>query len=82
MLRISLLADESEQRGRSAANWRGLGRRACAACWEHSAQALPSRDAVVDLSDVTFIDESGERLLSEMRTPEWSSSPPESKPNI
>lgn len=35
-------------------------------CWEHSRKA-PGRGALVDLSDVTFIDESGEKLLSEMR---------------
>ena len=30
-------------------------------------EAAPRSQAVVDLSDVTFIDESGERLLAEMR---------------
>ncbi len=39
-------------------------------CWEHS-RKVPRRDALVDLSDVTFIDESGEELLSEMRA-RWS----------
>jgi anti-anti-sigma regulatory factor len=36
--------------------------------WEQGHQgAIPER-AIVDLSDVTFIDETGEKLLSEMRT--------------
>ena len=36
-------------------------------CWEHSRQNTPARKSLVDLSDVTFIDEGGEKLLSEMR---------------
>jgi len=35
-------------------------------CWEHARRAGSS--AVVDLSDVTFVDENGETLLAEMRT--------------
>jgi hypothetical protein len=38
------------------------------ACWEHSRDVVGRTRSVVDLSDVTFIDESGERLLSEMRS--------------
>lgn len=34
-------------------------------CWEHLRNGVRS---VVDLSDVTFIDENGEKLLSEMRS--------------
>jgi hypothetical protein len=37
------------------------------ACWRHARKIAPRSHAVVDLNDVTFIDESGERLLSEMR---------------
>jgi hypothetical protein len=36
-------------------------------CWRHARKAAPRSRAVVDLSDVTFIDEGGETLLSEMR---------------
>ena len=36
-------------------------------CWEHSRQRGGAAHATVDLTDVTFIDESGEKLLSEMR---------------
>jgi hypothetical protein len=37
------------------------------ACWERGRQAEGGARTIVDLSDVTFIDESGEKLLSEMR---------------
>lgn len=37
-------------------------------CWEHARRAAAASKSVVDLSDVTFIDENGERLLSEMRS--------------
>ena len=37
-------------------------------CWQHARKIAPRSHAVMDLSDVTFIDESGESLLSEMRT--------------
>ncbi len=36
-------------------------------CWEHSRHNSPARKSVVNLSDVTFIDEGGEKLLCEMR---------------
>jgi ABC-type transporter Mla MlaB component len=36
------------------------------ACWERYRQVAVNPHIVVDLSDVTFIDESGEKLLSEM----------------
>ena len=36
-------------------------------CWSHSRRGAPLARAVVDLSDVTFIDEAGEDLLSEMQ---------------
>src|SRR5579863_3403239 len=38
------------------------------ACWEGGRDAGVSTHTVVDLSDVTFIDESGEKLLSDMKT--------------
>jgi hypothetical protein len=37
-------------------------------CWEHARSLATGSNSVVDLSDVTFIDEEGEKLLSEMRT--------------
>jgi len=37
-------------------------------CWRHARTHAPRARAVVDLSDVTFIDEAGEGLLSEMES--------------
>jgi hypothetical protein len=37
-------------------------------CWAHARSLAAGSSSVVDLSDVTFIDEEGEKLLSEMRT--------------
>jgi hypothetical protein len=37
-------------------------------CWRYARQLAPRARAVVDLTDVTFIDEAGERLLSEMES--------------
>lgn len=36
-------------------------------CWRHTSRTAPGIQAVMDLRDVTFVDEGGERLLSEMR---------------
>lgn len=36
--------------------------------WQHAHGLAPLSPGVVDLSDVTFIDEAGEGLLSEMRS--------------
>lgn len=36
-------------------------------CWKHANRAAPGKRTVMDLRDVTFVDEGGERLLSEMR---------------
>jgi hypothetical protein len=38
------------------------------ACWLHARDRASRARAVVDLSDVTFIDEAGEKLLSEMQS--------------
>ncbi len=35
-------------------------------CWNHARGPSPLERQLVDLSDVTFIDEAGEQLLSEM----------------
>lgn len=37
-------------------------------CWEHARGIAAGSAAVVDLNDVTFIDEEGETLLVDMRT--------------
>jgi hypothetical protein len=67
MLRISYSDAGAGQRwhlcGQLAGPWVGELR----SCWQHARQLASRSQAVVDLSDVTFIDEAGERLLSEMR---------------
>jgi hypothetical protein len=66
MLRITHARTETEQRwtlcGRLTRPWVAELR----ASWENGRQGGVSLRTVVDLSDVTFIDESGEKLLSEM----------------
>ena len=66
MLRITHARTETEQRwtlcGRLTRPWVAELR----ASWEQSRQDGLNARTVVDLSDVTFIDESGEKLLSEM----------------
>ena len=68
MLRITHARTEKEQRwtlcGQLTRPWVAELR----TCWEHCRQDGVDARKVVDLSDVTFIDESGEKLLSEMRT--------------
>ena len=68
MLRITHGQTETEQRwtlwGQLAGPWVAELR----ACWEHGCRTAGGTHMVVNLSDVTFIDESGERLLSEMRS--------------
>jgi hypothetical protein len=36
------------------------------ACWRQTLERTPRAHAVVDLSDVTFIDDAGERLIADM----------------
>ena len=67
MLRITHKETETEQRWTLCGQLAGPWVVELRACWEHRGQAGIDAHAVVDLSDVTFIDESGEQLLSEMR---------------
>src|SRR5258708_32244607 len=66
MLRITHAQTETEQRwtlcGQLTRPWVSELR----AGWEHGRQVGVNARTVVDLRDVTFIDESGEKLLSEM----------------
>lgn len=68
MLRITHARTETEQRwtlcGQLTRPWVTELR----ACWEQCREAAAHSRIIVDLSDVTFIDESGEMLLSEMRS--------------
>ena len=67
MLRITYAQTDTEQRwtlfGQLTRPWVAELR----ACWEYSREGGVRRK-VVDLSDVTFIDERGEKLLSEMKS--------------
>jgi hypothetical protein len=68
MLRITHARTETEQRwtlcGQLTRPWVTELR----ACWDQSRDAGAHSRRVVDLSEVTFIDESGELLLSEMKS--------------
>jgi ABC-type transporter Mla MlaB component len=37
-------------------------------CWKHARDQAPRARAIVDLKEVTFIDQAGETLLAEMRS--------------
>jgi hypothetical protein len=67
VLRITHARIDTEERWTLCGQLTGPWVEELRASWEHSRQAAGNVPAVVDLSDVTFIDESGERLLAEMR---------------
>jgi len=67
-LRITHAQTKTEQRWTLCGQLTGPWVAELRACWEHGRQVASNGHAVVDLSDVTFIDESGEKLLSEMRS--------------
>jgi hypothetical protein len=68
MLRVSYSETADGQ------NWSLCGRLAgpwvdeLRSCWAQARERAPLARAVVDLKDVIFIDESGEKLLAEMET--------------
>ena len=68
MLRITYARTETEQRWTLCGQLRGPWVEELRGCWTHRRQVAGKRHAIVDLSDVTFIDESGEKLLSKMRS--------------
>jgi hypothetical protein len=63
LLRITVIDTPAEQRwvlqGRLAEPWVSEVR----SCWKKSRAARQGKKSVVDLNNVTFIDEAGERLL-------------------
>jgi len=67
MLRISYTDTGAEQRwilcGQLAGAWVDELR----SYWQYTRKVAPCSAAVFDLSEVTFIDEAGERLLSDMQ---------------
>src|SRR4051812_6583627 len=73
MLRITQAQTKAGQRWTLSGRLTGPWVDELRTCWEHGHQTSPSIPAagtheVVDLSDVTVIDESGEKLLQEMRS--------------
>jgi hypothetical protein len=68
MLRIIQTETATEQRWTLCGRLMGPSVAVLRACWEHDHQGADGVRRVLDLSDVTLIDESGEKLLAEMRT--------------
>ena len=67
MLRITHAQTDAEQRWTLCGQLAGLWVAELRASWDHGRHASGAPHSVVDLSEVTFIDESGEQLLSEMQ---------------
>jgi anti-anti-sigma regulatory factor len=67
MLRIATEATATEQRWTLCGQLTGPWVAELRASWDQTRQASESSRYLIDLSDVTFIDEGGERLLQEMR---------------
>lgn len=67
MLRVSLTDNAEGQRWSLCGHLAGPWVAELRACWTHARRRAPRARAVVDLTDVTFIDEAGERLLAEMQ---------------
>jgi hypothetical protein len=67
MFRVSYSDTADGQRwslyGRLAGPWVDEMR----SCWKYARDRAPLAHAIVDLKDVTFIDQAGEKLLAEMR---------------
>src|SRR5271154_3355129 len=67
LLRITQTETETERRWTLCGRLTGPSVAVLRACWEHDHHAKDGVRILLDLRDVTFIDESGEELLSEMR---------------
>jgi hypothetical protein len=68
MLRVSYSDNAEGQRWSLCGHLAGPWVEELRDCWRYSRNRAPRSRAVVDLSDVTFIDETGEGLLSEMQS--------------
>jgi hypothetical protein len=68
MLRISYSHNEARQQWTLCGQLTGPWVQELHDFWRYTRRAAPAPRAVMDLSDVTFIDEHGEALLSEMRS--------------
>ena len=67
MLRICYSLIDSGQQWTLCGQLAGPWVQELRSCWEHARRTAAASRSVVNLSEVTFIDENGERLLSEMR---------------
>jgi anti-anti-sigma regulatory factor len=70
MLRICYSQTEARQQWTLCGQLAGPWVQELRSCWQHAPAAGSGSHTVVDLTDVTFIDESGEKLLSDMRSAE------------
>ena len=68
MLRVSFSDNADGQRWSLCGHLAGPWVDELRTCWRYSRNRAPRSRSIVDLSDVTFIDESGEGLLSEMQS--------------
>jgi hypothetical protein len=68
MLRISYSQTDTVERWTLCGQLAGPWVQELRACWQHTRPAAAESRTVMDLTDVTFIDGDGERLLSQMRT--------------
>ncbi len=68
MLRITYAETNKEQRWTLCGQLAGPEVAELRGCWEYHSKTTHGLDPVLDLSDVTFIDESGEKLLLDMRS--------------
>jgi hypothetical protein len=68
MLRVSHIDNAGGQRWSLCGHLAGPWVEELRASWLHARRSAPRARALVDLTDVTFIDEQGERLLAEMES--------------
>jgi hypothetical protein len=68
MLRVSYSDNAEGQRWSLCGHLAGPWVDELRACWQYARNRAPRSRAIVDLSEVTFIDEAGEGLLSEMQS--------------
>jgi hypothetical protein len=68
MLRVSHIDNATGQRWSLCGHLAGPWVDELRASWSHARKSAPRARAVVDLTDVMFIDEEGERLLAEMES--------------
>src|SRR5262245_32607601 len=67
MLRVSYSDTDGRQRWSLCGHLAGPWVDELRSCWQYVRKHAPRAAVTVDLSDVTFIDEAGEGLLSEMQ---------------